>query len=722
MVSDQQLLGLVLEAPEQDQGYAAAVLAALAPQVLQDLEHSHPSRTLVHERVTALLAGGTAEGAAFLAAALMEGGALFEAPGMVEAACSGLLAACNGTAAVDASTSSSSMNDSDREEFACLVDPPPAHTVLLQYLRGLVDVVLHLATHQGGEISTRLAEPGGPVVPAVAKALMLLVHTLRLPGWGTQPSMDAKGDYGQRPYHDAAWSALLVLSECPGTAALMAALLQHQPGLCEDLVYTWVGFALQEEPRDNAARLAACLLLSGSIPGQEQRQQLTGLVEAGIHLWGTPGFWHGRAGMLFELLRLPRGPAAVMRWPVVLHAIFTRRLLGQHQQEGLGLLLAAPAFASGLVSGLQRKQEACLAVVGAVWDSGDPEQVQALLAVPGFGEALAQCCSVDEHCPALDWILGDALSDEVLQAYLAQQPVLLQALVARLRLLEEHSDYFWDCLADDDSGDGWLMQQPGLLDGVVAALVVERWYSAHAAAARLLEVGPTLLESLMRQPGVLEELLRVLVQRHWHPPADSHPSGHAQQLLLEGLADSDLAHRALALLPGLLAKGDAELSIGVFEAMRLIQARMVPGSMDWCQELAATSSSGAGVLCAEGQLQALRQGVEEVDRATAAAAATTRQLQEQQQQQRRPAQQAVDLEVHGAVPQEVGSGSRKRKGHPGQSAVAAAGSLLGAKGRLVPGKPGGGGGGGAAAAAASYSSGGQEAGKPAARSRTRSRR
>jgi hypothetical protein len=719
MASDQQLIGLILDKAEQGEGSAAAVLAAVVPLACLVVEPGDAARTLVHDRVTALLAGGTAAGAAFLTAGLLAGGILFEAPGMLEAACSGLLAACNAATAVEGSiiSSSSSSKDSSSRvragERACLADLPPAHTVLLQYLRGLVGVVLHLATELGSPLSDCLAEEAGPLVPALAEVLSLLLSSLQLPGSSSWDRYCTYG-YGQRPYHDAAWAALLALSECPGTAALVAAVVKHQPALLEGLESSWNNSLYSmfcEEPYDMAARLAACLLLSGSVPGQEERQQLEGLLEAALQLWETPGFWHRRAGMLMELLRLPQGPAAVMHMPSLLVAIFTSSLLGPHQQEGWALLMATPVFATQLLEGLGRQQEEWLAVVEAVWESVEPAHTLALLAIPGLGDALAQCCNIAEDCCALDWILGDALTDEVLQAYLAQQPVLLQALVARLRLVPEHSSYLWDCLGEDDSGDGWLLGPPWVMDGVVAGLVVARCYPALAAAERLLDAHPAMLESLLRQPSAVEGLLRVLVRHYWRPPPDRTPCGFTQLRVLEALADSHLAPQALVLLPGLLAKGDAELSVGVFEAMHLIQSRMAPGSMDWCQDLAATSSSGAEVLGVEGQLQSLRQGAEEVQRATAAAAAATRQLQEQlqqqQEQQQQPAQQVLDSEVRSPVPQQVGSSSRKRKAHLGQSTVAAAGSLNGVEGRLAPQK------------SVPHGSGAQEASKPAARSRKR---
>jgi hypothetical protein len=721
MVSDQQLLGLVLDAAEQGEAAAADVLAVVAPKVLQVLEDPHPAYQLVHARVTALLAGGTAAGAAFVGAAGMEGGTLWRVQDMVEAACSGLMAACREAAAVDASTTSSSINNSDsKEEFVCLVSLPPAHTVLLQYLRRLVGVVLHLATAVGLPLSTMLT--AGPLVPALAEVLSLLLSSLQLPG---SSNRDIGSRYGceQRPYHDAAWAALLVLSECPGTAALVAALLQHQPGLLPALAKSWTNCLdpmYCEEPLDNAACLAARLLLSGSIPGREERQQQEQLVGSAIHLWLSPGFWMGRAGLLMELLRLPQGLAAVVQASDLLMAIFSRRLLGDHEQEGLELLLAAPGFAAKLVEGLGRQQEEWLMVVEAV-NHGEQAYTQALLAIPGLGEALAQCCSMGAHYRALDWILGDALTNEVLQAYLAQQPVLLQALVARVRAYEEHSKYFWDCLAEVDGGDGWLLQQPALLDGVVAALAVVgrtvRSGGARAVAERLLEVAPSLVcESLVRQPCVLEELLRVLVQRHWHPHDGNLHSGDIQLMLLGKLAASGSAPHALVLLPGLLAKGDAELSTGVFEAMHLMQSRMEPGK--WGAELAAISSKGAEMLCAEEQLQALRQGVEEVDRATAAAAAVTQQLQEQQravvaagarpvagehlagrshkgnrqleghraggpQQSAQPAGPGVQLRSL-ALHKQAAASSSKRKEGSGQQPEPAVGRKQSAGGRMVP--------------------------------------
>jgi hypothetical protein len=725
MVVDKQLLSLVMDSAEQGQRPSAAdVLAALAPKVLQALEVSHPTHKLAHDRVTALLAGGTAAGAAFLAAAVQqEGGTLWQVPGMLEAACSGLRAACHEAAAMDGSPSSS--NDSSHkatsEESPCLVDLPPAHTVCLQYLRGLVGVVLHLATHLGSHQSAKLAEVAGPMVPALAEALCLLLESLQLPGSFTH-------GHAQRPYHDAAWAALLALSECPGTAALVAALLQHQPGLLQALAASWdqlLDTKYCEEPADTAARLAVCLLLDGSIPGQEGRRQHQQLLVAAVGLWDRvwPEYWHGRGDRLLQLLDLPHGPKAVVGAPHLMDALCAcyawdtdDGLLDPEQQwECFALLLEAPDFLTWLVEGLRWGSETCLTAVQAVLGEVGSELTQALLAVPGLGDALAQCCSVAGSHLALDWFLGDALGRVELQEYLGQHPALLEALVARLLRKLDSDGYFWSCLMDADS-DEWLVQQPALLDAVVHELVGSHSFYCWTGQVveRLLEASPSLVcESLLRQPSAMEGLLRVQGQRcqQQHPPQGT-PADQQDwpRMLLGELAHPQLAPRALLRLPGLLAKGEAELSTGVFEAMHVVQSCMAPGGLPWGAELAATSSRGAAVLCAEGQLQALRQGVEEVQRATAAAAAGTRQLQEQRQ----AAMLAADLQAvaghqlqrcrqhdshggpgaqqqgqQGAALQAAGRSSKRKRGckaAAGQPTAAGAGSQRGAGGRVVTGK------------------------------------
>jgi hypothetical protein len=380
-----------------------------------------------------------------------------------------------------------------------------------------------------------------------------------------------------------------------------------------------------------------------------------------------------------------------------------------------------------VVEGVHAGDVACLAVVEWVLDGGSTGQLQLLLDMPGLGDALTQCCSADEYCAAVDWFLGDALHDEQLQEYLGQHPPLLHALVERLRWSEGRAKHFWKCLLGDDVGDGWLLQQPMLLDSVVAALVLGGSSSSsdmYEVMRRLLWSGPSLVfESLLRQPGVLKELLRVLVRCYWRPqPGTSSDDAATHLLLLQELAGSELAPRAMAMLPGLLAEGDAELSAGVFEAMNVMQVRMEgaashPDSegFDWGEELAASSSRAAPVLCAEEQLQTLRQGVEEVHTATAAAAATTRQLEKQHRAAvaaaevravagahmlRRSGQGSRRLNTHGsqgvqqqgqqdAAPQQVGASSQHKgrsRRATGQQAVAGTGNQPGAGGQLEPGK------------------------------------
>jgi hypothetical protein len=648
MAGDQQLLGCVWDAAEQGKGPAAAVLCKLATKVLQVLEPSHPTHKLVHGRVTALLAGGTAAGAAFLAAALQqEGGTLWGLPGMVEAACSGLLAACREAATFDArtttfatATSSLSNYQGVGHLYPCLVDLPPAHTVLLQYLRGLVGVVLHLATHKDTPVSSSLAELGESLVPALAEALSLLLQSLNL---GVDNGCRWTSYHkSQRPYHDAGWAALLALCECPGAAALVAALFQHQTGLLQALADSWdqmSGFRHCEEPADNAARLAGHLLLSGSIPGQEERQQQEQVLQAAVQLWEglSPSFWRGRGDLLMTLIRLPQGRAAVVEVSNLLGPIFSDGLLPpEQQQEGWALLLAMPEVFEDFVENVQDGESSALSIVDAVLRGDVPQQqAQAILAIDGLGYALAWCCHKGRYCPALNTMLEDALDRPDLQAFLVHEPGLLGALFEEVRLDEEQGQCFWECLADNDSGDEWLLHEPAVLDAVVAALVeVDSTPDTIDVVDRLLDAQPTLVyESLLRQPSAMEGLLRVLVRGYWQPsPGDGTTCG-TQRLLLNGLAGSDAAPRALALLPSLLAQRgyvfDAnKLSAGVFEAMHHIQRRMGPGSFEWGAELAATSSKGAAVLCAEEQLQALRQGVEQVQKATAAAAAATQQLRD----------------------------------------------------------------------------------------------
>jgi hypothetical protein len=745
MITDQQLLCHVLDAAEQGEAPAAAVLTALAPLVLQVLEPTHPTPKLVHDRVTALLAGGTAAGGAFLAAALqLEGGTLWGLPGMVEAACSGLLAACREAAAVDASTTTSS-SQVFSEKFPCLVDLPPAHAVLLQYLRGLVGVVLHLATHLDPHQSAKLAEVAGPLVPALAEALTLLLESLQMPqtcNWLRRVWVGGC----KRPYHDAAWAALLALSECPETAALVAALLQHQPGLLQALAASWdhcEDHKHCEEPANTAARLARCLLLKGGISGQEERQHHQQLLVAAVSLWDKvyPNWYHGQVGMVVMLVQLPHGPQAVVHAPRLLNYIFQHGLLGPVRgPDAWARLLVSQEFATGLVAGVREGNSACLAVVGCVWSGNVPAHTQALLAMPGLGDALVRCCSRDGATPAVDGVLGSALRSKAVQAYLAQQPVLLQALAARLSRKPEQATMLISRMTSAYPLPNWVLQHPVLLDQVVHALVVARPSGdVSALVSYLLHVGASLVcESLLRQPSAVAELLRVGVRRRGRL-LFGVGGIDAQQLLLEGLVNSSLAPRVLAMLPSLLEEGDADLSLGVFTAMHLIQTRLGPGSLNWCQELASTSSRGGEVLCAEGQLQALYQGLEEMKQATAAAAAATRQLEEQRQAAVVAAgiQAAVRDQLQGAG--QVGSGRVSSHVSPGaqqqgqqasapqalgkhsgaavQQAVAGAGSQPGAGGRPVPGRavtaPA------AAAAGVPHGHGGQGAVAPPPPKRTR---
>jgi hypothetical protein len=715
MTTDQQLMRLVLEAVEQGHAPAAAVLAALSLKLLRVLDYSHPICRQALARATALLASGTAAGGAFLAAVMLQGGTLLEEEGMVEAACSGLQAACShAAAAMDASTSSSS--EANSEDAPCLVDLPPAHAVLLQYLRGMVGLLLHLAPDPDAPPNTWLVEVEGPLVPALAEAFSLLLESLQLPGSSSWcENRDAK-----RPYHDAAWAALLALCECRGATFLVALLFQHQPELCVALARSWdlrFWTIHCEEPANNAARLAAILVLNGSIPGQEPRRQQPAVVKAALLLWNRvwPDFWCGKADLLMEMLRLFHGPGAVMQVPGLLVAIFEGGLLGpEHKEEGWGLLLAAPPLAGQLVDDLLQYGTTSLSIVEAVLSEDVPELTQALLAVPGLGGALACCVYTGHVCPAVDHLLGVALGDQMLQAYLAQEPQLLEALLLRLQVNQgDHAECFWHSLADDDSGDDWLLQQLVVLDGVVAGLaVVDSIADTERVVERLLGVAPSLVcQSLLRQPEALEELLRTLVRCCWQAPAGRARSYGAQLLLLEGLAESELAHCALLLLPYMLTQGDAELSAGVFEAMHLIQKRITQSCSCWAGALAATSSRGAAVLCAEEQLAALRQAMEKVQQATVAAAAATQQLHEQHkavvEAVVQPAaghhlpgrSQGSNRQVNsrggqgeqqqGAEPQQVGgSGQRKSKriAAAAQSALVGTCTKQGAGGRLVSGK------------------------------------
>jgi hypothetical protein len=765
MVTDQQLLGLVLEAAEQGEAQAAHVLGALAPKVLQVLEHSPPAYKKIHDRVAALLAGGTAAGDALMGAAMQQGGTLWQVQGMVEAACSGLLAACREAAAAEATVTSSNSGRGPKDEDVCWGAFMAARDMVLQYLSGLVDVALHLATHPESPLSSRLAQPAGPLVPALAEALSLLLQSPLLPA-SEGRRCQLQTNFGQRHgrYHDAAWSALLALDDCPQAAALVAALFQHRPVLLQALAASWdrlrTADDYYEESAGVAESLVECLLLSDSIPGQEERRQHKQLLVAGVRLLNyqhmeDDEFWRDRADQLMGIIRLAYGPEAVVRAPELMWSIFSEGILGPEQKgEGYALLLASPEFGTRLVKGLRQCSAACLAVVEGVLVGGEPAHTQALLAMPGLGDALALCCSRDLPCDyggfTVDHILSDALDCQHLQAYLSQQPVLLQALLERLRLQKGDASMFWEYLAYDDSGDEWLLHQPAVLDGVVAALVVaDSSCVAYDSVERLLEVAPTLVcESLLRQPSALEDMLRTLVLGYWQPqPSGSAINCDAQLLLLKGVASSQLAPRALALLPGLLAKGNAELSAGVFEAINMIQSSRAFGSGRWCKKLAATSSRGAPVLCAEGQLQALRQGVGEVQRATAAAAAARQQLQEQHQIavaaagassaagecfQGRSRQGSSRLkhdcdsgvqqqgQQGSQVQQEGGSSSSQRKGSLGRKAAAGqrAVSGRGAGGRRVPGKASS----APAVAAAGGGPGGSEvagAEAPPARKRTR---
>jgi hypothetical protein len=555
-----------------------------------------------------------------------------------------------------------------------LMDLPPAHAVCLQYLRGLVGVVQYLATHHDPAVRSRLGVLSGHLVPTLAEALCLLLQSMQLPD-STRSSWGVSGST-HRPYHDAAWSALLALCQCPGAAALVAALFQHQPGLLQALATSW-DMLLQnlQEPSEEPALLAFHLLFSSSIPGQEERRQQEQLLVAAVELvdrvW--PEYWGDQAGQLMELIRLPHGSKAVVRARHLLRATFRFHLLGpEHKEEGWALLLAAPGFSSELVGGVCKEEDWALEIVEVVWQGGVPEHFDALQAMPGLSRALAGNCQVDWDCAPVDRMLADAVAGSpVMQAYLAQEPELLDALLLRLRTYPEYSGFFWHCLAEFDVGYEWVLQQPNVLDAVVAALVVvvSSRSDQHDVAERLLEMAPVLVrESLLRQPSALEDMLRTLVRWYWQLRSPTSCDCDVPLMLLNSLASSNLAPRAQALLQGLLAKSDAELSTGVFEAVHLIQMRMWPMGMDWCPELAATCSRGAVIVDAEEQLQALRQGVAEVQGAAASTAAAMRQLQQQQQQQQ---QQDVDM---GGPAERVGVGSsgRKCKGHPGQVVVAAA--------------------------------------------------
>jgi hypothetical protein len=574
-------------------------------------------------------------------------------------------------------------------------------------------------------------------VPALAEALSLLLTSLKLPG-------SFIAGHSQRPYHDAAWAALLALSECPQTADLLAALLQHQPGLLEGLAASWdmlKDVRRCEEPADTAARLAVCLLLSGSIPGQQDRQQQEQLLVAAMQVWDrvSPSFWYGRADLLMEVVRLPQGRKAVTATSNLLDTFFVadfeETVLGRQQvlsdgqvSEARALLLASTDFTTWLVEGLQQGDQMCLGVVGCVLEHVDSQHTQQLLAIPGLGDALVQCCNDPNFYPALDWLLGGALSYVQLQQYLDQQPQLLQALITRLFQRVGDVEYFWCCLEDDARGDWWLLQQPALLDGVLRGIVVDGSGWTDNVVPRLLFLDPSAVcGSLMRQPHVLRTLLMAL-GRHCQQqqPADGASADQQdwQRKLVAELACTEHALRALALLPGLLAEGSAELSAGVFEAMHLMQSRLWPSRWPWGAELAATSSKGTSVMNLEGQLQALRQGVEEVQGATAAAAAAMQQLQEQQQiagaaagashmagddlpcrsaasgrgSRRGSSHGAQGVQQQGqpgggvrsaAVAQQEGRSSQ-RKGRcreaAGELAVAGVGSKRRASGRLVPGK------------------------------------
>jgi hypothetical protein len=291
------------------------------------------------------------------------------------------------------------------------------------------------------------------------------------------------------------------------------------------------------------------------------------------------------------------------------------------------------------------------------------------------------------------------------QAYLEQQPVLQQALAARMGRKQEYASFLLAVLAAPRA-DEWLVQQPVLLDGVLAALMAGGGtFVTMRVVSRLLGAAPSLLcESLLRQPSIVEQLLRTLVRRYWQAPWATAASGGVELELLQKLASSGFAPRTLALLPGLMAKGDAVLWTGVFEAMHLIQNRMAPSSLSWGGELAAASSSGTAMLCAEGQLLVMHRGVEQVQRANAAAAATTQHLLEhlpaagtqaaagdhlpgrsQGGNKRLQRHQAGALQQP-APPGVVVASSREHQGVPGQQAAAAATSKRAAEGHQVPGR------------------------------------
>jgi hypothetical protein len=672
VIQDQQLLEEVMQGAEARWVPATEVLVNLAPQLFQqqldDSASPSTSSQQMYTRFTALLAAGGQAGAALVLALMIKSSLLLaRLPGAWEAACSGLRAACSQAAAaaeaddsladlvvrgtfsssggttgpggssskpvIGGSTDPAVGGSSSGGSSSGLGDPfPLAVCACMVYVKELADAAGQFAA------DTLLPDSRltGPLVPALGAGVQLLL--------GFKPPRQLSAEEAMKlcDIMSAAWEAMLSLSSRQETAAILGEVFQQQQGLCDRLAASWTCLpndaAACGKAGDVTARLACALLLGGGVPGQEERRQHKGLLVAAVGLWDRvwPDYWKGRPAQLMEVMQLPHGPAAVARAGALLEQIFSEDVLGPDHPEGWLLLLGAPDFGAELVDGVRLGGETALLIVYEVWAQRVPAHCQALVAIPGLADALAECCRRDEDLPGVDDVLCELLYCEEGQAYLGQHPALLEALVTRLLLKKEYALPIWETLADWDGADDWLLQQPLLLEGMMRALVAaDSTWDTNEVVERLRGDAP-FMEALLRQPAAVEELLRVLVRRYCHPqPPGGPPAGDrsTQLMLVEGLAAPEVAPRALALLLGLLVKGDPELSAGVFEAMNLIQRTSDFTSVGaWGGELAAIAARAGPVQQADERLQALRQGREVVQSGAVAAAAVVHALQEQLRQ------------------------------------------------------------------------------------------
>jgi hypothetical protein len=338
---------------------------------------------------------------------------------------------------------------------------------------------------------------------------------------------------------------------------------------------------------------------------------------------------------MLEILQLPHGPGVVVHAAELLELICVAELLGdEHEDQGWSLLLASPEFRAEVMKGVQCRREAALMVVGQVWHLGIPAHCQVLAAMPGLAEALTDCCSYND-CREIGSVLDSLLCWEEGRGFLDQHPALMQALASRLDTDAHFADSMVELLEQwagwedvEDAAVEWFLQQPLLVEAVLRMLVNDDSYCARKVL-QWLRREPALMEALLRQPPLVAKVLQGLVRhnrrrqrRAMAPMGDDRPC--IQQLLVEGLATPELAPQALSVMLGLLGSGDSsKLSVGVFEAVGVIQSKLGSCDVEWGGELAAVAARAAPVVHAEQQLQALCRGVGEVRIAAAAAARVT---------------------------------------------------------------------------------------------------